>query len=230
MNEELLNFLDKTPQFIDINLFIFNMFLTIILAGILSAFYVKFGNSLSNRKIFSQNFILLSITTMLVITIVKSSLALSLGLVGALSIVRFRAAIKEPEELSYLFLTIALGLGFGANQTLVTFLAFVIILLTIYLIKIFKNEVTNQESLLLNIKTDSIPISQIIELLKKNCVNVNLKRLDEDGIIGEENSDLEGTFAITVNNFQDIESIKNELRAHDKKINISFVNNQNLIY
>ena len=38
-------------------------------------------------------------TTMVIISIVKSSLALSLGLVGALSIVRFRAAIKEPEEL-----------------------------------------------------------------------------------------------------------------------------------
>ena len=42
-------------------------------------------------------------TTMVVITIVKSSLALSLGLVGALSIVRFRAAIKEPEELAFYF-------------------------------------------------------------------------------------------------------------------------------
>lgn len=57
---------------------------------------------------------------MLVITVVKSSLALSLGLVGALSIIRFRSAIKEPEELTYLFLAISLGLGFGANQTVIT--------------------------------------------------------------------------------------------------------------
>ncbi|MEL0309828.1 MAG: DUF4956 domain-containing protein, partial [Gammaproteobacteria bacterium] len=57
-----------------------------------------------------------SVTTCTVIIIVKYSLALSLGLVGALSIVRFRAAIKEPEELVYLFLVIALGLSFGANQ------------------------------------------------------------------------------------------------------------------
>ena len=66
-------------------------------------------------------------TTMLIITIVKSSLALSLGLVGALSVVRFRTAIKEPEELSYLFFTIAIGLGFGANQTLITVIGFVLI-------------------------------------------------------------------------------------------------------
>ena len=53
---------------------------------------------------------------MIIITIVKSSLALSLGLVGALSIVRFRTAIKDPEELSFLFISIAIGLGMGANQ------------------------------------------------------------------------------------------------------------------
>jgi len=51
-------------------------------------------------------------TTMLVISIVKSSLALSLGLVGALSIVRFRSAIKEPEELVYIFLSMAITFHF----------------------------------------------------------------------------------------------------------------------
>jgi hypothetical protein len=66
--------------------------------------------------------------------IVKSSLALSLGLVGALSIVRFRAAIKEPEELVYLFLVIAIGLGCGANQLIITTVGiiFALILIVIY--------------------------------------------------------------------------------------------------
>jgi hypothetical protein len=50
-----------------------------------------------------------------VIFVIKSSLALSLGLVGALSIVRFRAAIKEPEELIFLFFCIAVGLALGAK-------------------------------------------------------------------------------------------------------------------
>lgn len=48
----------------------------------------------------------------------KSSLALSLGLAGALSIVRFRAAIKDPEELVYLFPCIAVGLALGAELPL----------------------------------------------------------------------------------------------------------------
>jgi len=100
-----------TIQSINIPLwgFIFDLILAALLSYIISVVYIKFGSSLSNRSILAKNFMLLAITTTLVIAIVKSSLALSLGLVGALSIVRFRAAIKEPEELMYLFLTIVLN-------------------------------------------------------------------------------------------------------------------------
>ena len=91
--------------------FLINIFMTIILSYIIGLVYSKYGNSLSNRKKLLQTFVLISVTVMLVISIVKSSLALSLGLVGALSIVRFRTAIKEPEELVYFFVAIALGLA-----------------------------------------------------------------------------------------------------------------------
>ena len=105
-----------TNQNVEVSLFSFaaNLIIAAFLAYLLSLLYERFGQSLSNRKIFSKNLISLTMTTMLVISIVKSSLALSLGLVGALSIVRFRAAIKEPEELVYLFLAISIcrqGIG-----------------------------------------------------------------------------------------------------------------------
>ena len=70
----------------------------------------------------------------MVITVVKSSLALSLGLVGALSIVRFRTPIKEPEELGYLFLTIAVGLGFGAGFSLITTIITFAILIYLFMV------------------------------------------------------------------------------------------------
>lgn len=104
-------FLTTQTHQMPIGNFIINILIAALLAFILALIYRRFGNSLSNRKMFSANFVVLAVTTMLIISIVKSSLALSLGLVGALSIVRFRAAIKEPEELSFLFLTIAIGLG-----------------------------------------------------------------------------------------------------------------------
>ena len=83
----------------------------------------------------SRVFPLILLTTVLVISIVKSSLSLSLGLVGALSIVRFRTPIKEPEELAYLFICIAAGLGLGANQTVPTVIGVVTILLVMIISK-----------------------------------------------------------------------------------------------
>ena len=79
--------------------FLINLIIAGILAFLLSYTYINYGTALSNRKMFARNFVLMAMTTMFIITVVKSSLALSLGLVGALSIVRFRTAIKEPEEL-----------------------------------------------------------------------------------------------------------------------------------
>lgn len=90
--------------------------LSAVSSFIIKLMYINFGRSLNNRIMFSNIFLLLGVVTCVVIIIVKYSLALSLGLVGALSIVRFRAAIKEPEELVYLFLIIAIGLAYGANQ------------------------------------------------------------------------------------------------------------------
>ena len=72
---------------------------------------------------------------------IQSSIALSLGLVGALSIIRFRTAIKEPQELSYIFLCVAIGLGFGANERLITLAAgFLILAIIVLTAKLKKRE------------------------------------------------------------------------------------------
>ena len=95
-----------------------NLLVGLLLALIVGWYYARFGRSLTNRAQLAALLPVLTMTTALVIAIIKSSLALSLGLVGALSIVRFRTAVKEPEELLYLFLAIAIGLGVGADQRL----------------------------------------------------------------------------------------------------------------
>jgi len=162
--------------------FLINIFITIILAYIIGLVYSKYGNSLSNRKKLTQTFVLIAVTVMLVISIVKSSLALSLGLVGALSIVRFRTAIKEPEELVYFFIAIAIGLGMGANQRVVTLIGAIIVILYIVIQNFNSNSKVIQQNLILTISNTSeksLDESKVIELLKKHCSRVDLRRLDE---------------------------------------------------
>lgn len=125
-----MQFNDPAP--LSITAMILNLIFGLGLSVLLAIYYAKFGDSLSNRSKFAPVLPLLSLITLLVISIVKSSLALSLGLVGALSIVRFRTAIKDPEELIFLFFAIAIGLGLGADQRVPTLVAFIVIM--VYLI------------------------------------------------------------------------------------------------
>jgi len=127
-----------------------NLAIGAALSLVLRWHFKQFGSTLSNREEFAQVFPFVLLTTVLIISIVKSSLALSLGLVGALSIVRFRTPIKEPEELAYLFIAIAMGLGLGANQTVNTVVAGLVILLIMALFKRQRKDLGYRKSTRLN--------------------------------------------------------------------------------
>ena len=226
MNQTLNEFLAISTAHIPILGFIFNIILSAILSMSLSWVYIKYGHSLSNRKQFSKIFLLLCTTTMLMITIVKSSLALSLGLVGALSIIRFRAAIKEPEELVYLFLVIAIGLGLGANQTAITIVAFIVISIIMILSKTYSKKFDDTQNLYLTIQTTElqrINIDAILEILKKNCDVVDLRRLDETNEI------LEASFMVQTQNFSQLNNAKNELKQLNDTLKFTFLDNKGLI-
>lgn len=104
----------------------------VVMSFIVRAFYIRRSFSLTGKNHIGSILPLLSAVVFLVIIVVKSSLALSLGLVGALSIVRFRTPVKEPEELVYLFLAIAVGLGYAAGQIVVTTGLVTLILIMVY--------------------------------------------------------------------------------------------------
>jgi hypothetical protein len=178
MNTELSlkEFLSTQSVHVDLASFAINIALAALLASILSWVYARFGDSLSNRRSFGRNFVLIATTTVLIISIVKSSLALSLGLVGALSIVRFRAAIKEPEELAYLFMTIAIGLGLGADQRLATVVAFAVI---VGLIALPAGRAGAPGALYLTVGSHNPGRSRsILEIMRRNSA-ARLKRFDE---------------------------------------------------
>ena len=223
-NIDLFNsFFSSSDEQISAYKFILNLILAGILSIILGFIYQKYGYALSNRKIFSRNFILLTLITVLVITVIKSSLALSLGLVGALSIVRFRGAIKEPEELSYLFFSIGIGLGIGANLIVTTLLAFVIICTFIIILRRFDSN-TEQYNLFLTVSSENnIKSSDIISCLAKHFISLNLKRIDET------KNYLEMSFMVQFAEFEKLENVKSELFKIDKSLKFNFIDNKGIM-
>ena len=201
--------------------FIINSVLLVVLMLILSYTYGKCARSLSGRKAFAANFILIAFTTMLIITIVKSSLALSLGLVGALSIVRFRSAIKEPEELAYLFFSISVGLGFGANQRLVTATAFVVLLAIIW-VRYFITNKSEKQNLFLNISSDdtsNVTLSVIQSAINEVLSGSQLTRYDETKEM------VEASFWIEIKKVDQLQQLYKKLETISKDVKISFIDN-----
>jgi uncharacterized membrane protein YhiD involved in acid resistance len=221
--ETFEQFLTNNPGQIDIPHFILCLLLAALFSYLLGKIYVKYGKAISNRKKFAGNFVLLATTTTLIINVVKSSLALSLGLVGALSIIRFRAAIKEPEELAFLFLAISLGLGFGAGQLAITFVAFSVISLLI-LGRHFsykKGENQNLYLLISGKRSQVFNLEKIVEILKRYCNFVHLKRFDES------QDHIEVSLLVDMSSLDKLEKIKIELNKFSKDLTIRYLDGIN---
>jgi len=96
------------------------LFLDIILVFlctyIIEKTYIHYGFSRDNKKLFAHNLFSFTLSIFLIVSVIKTSIALSLGLVGALSIIRFRTAIKEPSQLIVLLILTALSISFAAEK------------------------------------------------------------------------------------------------------------------
>ena len=187
--KNLENFLLNSAPDISYSNFIIAILVSAFLAFIVKLAYIRISRTLNDREYFSDIFVPLAIITTLVITVIKFSLALSLGLVGALSIVRFRAAIKEPEELVYLFFIIGIGLANGANQFLVSIICTFFIILILFIKKYYDDKKTDQNLndssvnvMQIEIANSKEGVEKIIDILKTKTTYLKLKsfRVEKD--------------------------------------------------
>lgn len=223
-DQSLLEMFTGQAGQLSLSAFILNFLLAALLSYLLGRFYVRFGRSISNRETFGNNFMLITMTTVLIITIVKSSLALSLGLVGALSIIRFRAAIKEPEELSYLFLAISLGLGFGAEQSQITIVAF-LVTLAVLLLRHFVHRQPEAPNLYLTITTSApakAKLPQVMAALGQCAAAHALKRFDETPEL------LEASFQVQFRDAEALNKCNELLKGLSHTLKISYLDEKGI--
>ncbi len=209
---------------LELSTFIINLLLSVVLSFILSRVYVHWGSSLSNRRRFAANFILITVTTTFIILVVRSSVALSLGLVGALSIVRFRAAIKEPEELAYLFFAISIGIGLGDNQRIITILAMVVAILILGVMRLFRGRQSdfNLHVTVASHNPNKIELEAIMDALSPHCSQIKLMRFDDVG------TTLESSFLVEFRNMAALKDAKAALRTLSDTLEITFLDNKGI--
>ncbi len=109
------SFLESVTEFSALDTLI-GMLFALIIGLFIFIIYKKTFSGIMYSTGFAMSLVGLSLVTTLVIMAVTSNVVLSLGMVGALSIVRFRAAIKEPMEIVFLFWSLAVGIVIGAGM------------------------------------------------------------------------------------------------------------------
>lgn len=167
---------------------------------------------------------LITITTTFIILVVRSSVALSLGLVGALSIVRFRAAIKEPEELAYLFFAIGIGIGLGDNQRLITILAMAVGILLIGVMRIFhgREADVNLHLTVASSNPEKVELDSVMTTLNPHTAKLKLLRFDETATA------FESTFLVEFQDLEKMSDARKALRALSSGVEITFMDNRGI--
>lgn len=223
--DELLNqFNISFSEDFSVVTYVINILICAVILSILSVIYIRFGRAISNRSQLSRVLIIVGLTTFIIISIVKSSLALSLGLVGALSIIRFRTAIKEPEELGYFFIAIAIGLGLGANQLFPTLIGFAILVVVIMITHrtMFKKSYT--QNLIVGVQCSEEEKSKYTDAISSavssvaNQVDLKRMKYGKDG--------LHFNFLINVSSLDEIIKLNDTLSNIDNSMDITFLDNE----
>ena len=205
-----------------------NIGLGIILAVIWASIIRRSTRLIVDTTQYLPMFLLLIPSMILIISVIKSSIALSLGLVGALSIVRFRTPIKEPEELLYIFVAIAVGLGLGANQPVVTITGFVLIAICLISYHRFQPNASGGESYYIDLvipahDSQTVSVADVSSAFRQNDMDVKVKRV-VDGSNQHEITLMAGSL-----DFEKYETVKRQLSEKYSGITWSLVDNTRMI-
>ena len=136
-----------------------DMLLSLIVAFLIGVFiiyvYRKTYTGVVYSKAFALCILMLSMVTAMIIRTISSNISLSLGMVGALSIVRFRTAVKEPVDTGFMFWGITAGIMSGAGLYIISIIASLCIGLLYFVIYLMGFKLSNRYLLVLKYDIDA---------------------------------------------------------------------------
>lgn len=119
MKESLMNYLTMNTGALTLEDILLNFLVAAVISAVIYlSYYISHSGAAYSAR-FNVSLVMLSMVTTLVMNVIGNNIALSLGMVGALSIVRFRTAIKDPRDTAYIFWCIAIGICCGVSEYLI---------------------------------------------------------------------------------------------------------------
>ncbi|MBD5395190.1 MAG: DUF4956 domain-containing protein [Lachnospiraceae bacterium] len=202
------SFLEKATSFAVMD-FIIAMALAFALGLFIFWVYKKTYNGVMYSASFGVSLMAMSMITTLVILAVTSNVVLSLGMVGALSIVRFRTAIKEPLDIAFLFWSIAAGIVLGAGLIPLAVFGSLFVGLILW---VFVNRKTSDQPYIMIVncadkESEKLVLEKLKESVKKQVLKS--KTVSGSGIEMTLEVRLKGDDSDFVNEISEIKGVKN---------------------
>lgn len=160
----------------EISTVVISLFISFILGSVIAQFYKIVNKGFSYESTFGFTLILITVIVCSIMITIGSNIALSLGLIGALSIIRFRTAIKSTTDMAFIFWSISVGLASGAliyHLAIINVLVIGLIILLMYKAKIFFSN-NSRYIFVVELHNDK-DIEQVSRLLTKNSLEWNIK-------------------------------------------------------
>ncbi|MDQ3535489.1 MAG: DUF4956 domain-containing protein [Bacteroidota bacterium] len=163
-----------------------NLIIAFICGVFIALLYRVTYKGISYSGTFVNSIIMLSMITALVIMVIGNNLARAFGLVGAMSIIRFRTAVKDPQDIMFIFFALGIGLAAGVGIYAITITGTLLIGLAFFITTKYNFANPKKKDFLLQIThhAQTTPDNAFVEILKKYCSTFKLINIKS---IGEEN-------------------------------------------
>ncbi|MCQ4637918.1 DUF4956 domain-containing protein [Anaerovorax odorimutans] len=155
---------------------LFSLGAALVFAGILCAAYRLANTKMNVRPQFAVTLVVLAFVSTILMSLIRSNLALSLGMLGALSIVRFRTNIRDPRDIGFIFWSMAIGIAAATESYAIGFIGcFVLSAVMIAT----KNKAGLSPSMLLVIRGSDTDLQQIQDVMERapGCSRVKAKNV-----------------------------------------------------
>lgn len=169
---DLFEYIRDTNAVLTITTVMMNMLVTVLIAMFIFWVYKRTYTGVLYSRSFNITLLLTSLVTAMVMMVIGTNLALSLGMVGALSIIRFRSAIKDPRDIGFLFWGIAAGLSAGTGSYVIAAVGSLIIAIILFL---FERQQTTVYPYLLVVKGERIDEGALRDIVGRHVSRYSLR-------------------------------------------------------
>ena len=191
---------------ISVEMILISLLVSFVISLFIVFVYKKTFSGVVYNKTIVMTIVMIAMVTSMVIRTINSNLSLSLGMVGALSIIRFRTAIKEPMDTAFLFWAIVSGIMCGAGLYFIAVCGSLLLGLLFYVLYLMDIKAKSQYLLVVIYKSEN---SQIVESKLDSLTKKKLKSKSVDG-----NNVIEVTYEVEYDNTVDelMKSLSGDVR------------------